>query len=253
MKRFGIGRAVIFIIVGVVFLGIFVYHKMPYWKDPIDFYNMDWDDIGSRDHVKLDIKYALGDAVSITTKRTKNGAVVSSSETSRVYFVPTFKEVDGYIYFDKFFFVEVPNADFNTFEKMTDETIEWWFKTTDAEKTGGTHYLVDGITEKMKAQESKYAMDYAKEFINELYDSEILNKNIDDCVFYDYKISVESNVSSTAMLIIGGIFVLIGGIMIIVISTVGKSREKKEAEAMAAANSAANVSYGAGTYSNGGA
>ena len=240
-------RLGLFGIVGLVFLGLGLYKLIPTWKEPVDLFNMELSELNNRDHVKFEVEYVLGCAVSVETQTTRNGSVVKKEETSRIYIIPELIVADdGYVDIGNYYLVEVGKKDFAKMENLYNRFWDWYdydyekygwlYSETDYNDivygSGSANFLVDGVLAKTEAKERSYAKDALLTMGDD-------NESIDQYLLADLKIDATAN-GGTPFAIMGAIFAVIGVVGILLVL----KKSKQEAE-NAYGNTAANGAYGA--------
>ena len=150
----------------VAFMGVREYFWLS--KEAIDLNDpeVDWSELKAGDHVEMDITYLFDPFVITTSKK--------GVETMRTYAMPRIESIDsnGYWSITDYIGVHVNNTDlFASYDKLCDETIDWWTD-DDAIEYNPTTIHIDGVVREMDS-ESK---DYFRQYLSEMeYDDDFIN------------------------------------------------------------------------------
>lgn len=190
----------------VAFMGIresFALSKTPINLNDPDF---DWSELKAGDHVEMDIQY-LFDPFVITTSD-------KNVETMRTYAMPRIVSIDSDGYWSIVDYIGIHVNDqslFSTYDKLCDETIDWW---TDDEaiEYNPTTVHIDGIVREM----DKESKGFFREYLSDMeYEDDFIDNSM--CAYAVYP------AQNANWLVIGiGVVGMLAGIGIIVFKIVKK-------------------------------
>ena len=134
----------------VAFMGVREYFWLS--KEAIDLNNpdVDWSELKAGDHVEMDITYLFDPFVITTSKK--------GVETMRTFAMPRLESIDsnGYWSITDYIGVHVNNTDlFASYDKLCDETIDWWTD-DDAIEYNPTTIHIDGVVREMDSESKAY-------------------------------------------------------------------------------------------------
>ncbi|MCR4625133.1 MAG: hypothetical protein K5795_04070 [Lachnospiraceae bacterium] len=209
----------IILVVGIVLMFIAGPNAISFLKSPKELKEISdfdiADSIKKGDHVIIDVKATLGNAVSYVTYDKKTGK--TSSEDNRYYILP-FGNEEGSI----FLTVKVPNKDFKGFEAAED------FFYNPSEDFTETFVTVEGVVRDLTSEENNYVKEFGEEF------DSYMGTNIS---YYLSSLCVDTkNKTATIVMAIGGVVMALVGILLFVLGLKQGSVQKANRQALVNAN-----------------
>lgn len=168
-------------------------------KAPIDLYDpyLDWANLKNGDHIVMDIDFLAGQYMYTEE---------DGKEISRGYLLPElYADDEGYINIGYCVGVVAGQDAFTNFEKLQDESYDWWENEDAPWPTNVIH--VDGYLRKMDSQERKFAIETLEEYGFDQADDRVIPFMI---------MQSQSNLAYIGMTALGLIIALVGGIFVVV-------------------------------------
>lgn len=214
----------VIVVIGIVLAFIVGADAISFLKSPKEIkeiYDFDTaDSLKDGDHVIIDVKATLGNAVSYVTYDKKTGK--TSSENNRYYLVPFLDDENSI-----FLTIKVSNKDFKGFEAAEDFFYNYFFYNSDEDFTE-TFITVEGVVKKLDSEEKKYVNEFCDEF------DSYMGTNISD---YCSSLYVDTkNKPVTISMALGGIILAIVGIILFVFGLKQGSVQKANRQALVNAN-----------------
>ena len=210
-----------FIVIGIVLIILSAKDLINSFKEPAYLFDQKTEAITEGAYLQEDIYAALDYFMYEETSRKKFGVELSSSISSYYYIVPVLTEDAGELYMA----VEIPAEDEAEMVSVCDDTYNYLIGELSDAEFGSNSYHVIGNIRNMKQEELDFMVEWFQqtEFLGTTDTNEIMN--------YIYPVMLEKYNGTVAriMVILGIVFVLIGGICLKIYFNT--RRKQKEAAA----------------------
>lgn len=136
-------------------------------KDPIDMATVDWSTLKKGDHVTCTINVVWDCLYTETTEESTYGITTDEYESARAYVIPDlyYNSQAGYYDIDSFICVKLYHPEeYDIFEKILNETNEWYFDETGTVELGRTTYTMEGVIVEMDREEKDFMTEYLVEY-----------------------------------------------------------------------------------------
>jgi hypothetical protein len=194
-----------------------------------DLYSIDWSTLHGSQHVVVDLDFLMDPYMLYE----KDGVV-----TSQFYTIPDLYQADdGRLYMGGFMGVAVTKENFAQYDKLVDQSWEWWNDETGTVAFTSEPIHIDGYIRKMSANDKKYMREY-------LQDMGYTSSEIDQLIV---PYVLMNNASSNVGFIFGGLLLLVLGGVLGAFAVMRTIKDKKAQETSFSVGSMGG-NYG-GTYS----
>ena len=181
-------------------------------KPAVDLYSIDWNDLHGSQHVVVDLDFLMDPYMLYE----KDGTV-----TSQFYTIPDlYQGEDGRLYMGGFMGVAVTKENFSKYDKLVDQSWEWWTDETGTVAFTSEPIHIDGYIRKMSANDKKYMRQY-------LQDMGYTSSEIDQLIV---PYVLMNNASSNLGFIFGGLIVLVLGGVFTALAVMRPLKDKKAQE-----------------------
>ena len=187
-------------------------------KEPVDIYQLYPEEILPGLHVQTDIDMIWDYLYTETTTHTTYGIKTSEEESARGYVIPLcYVDDDGYVQVDKFMGMKISRkADYDTLEKIMDDTYAWWFE--DDDSVDYTVYPIEGKIVKMGSDEKELMEEYLTDYLG-------LSQSEAEEYMHPYMLVPIYPKTDGVMLIVGAIIAVVG-LLIIILCAVQANKMK---------------------------
>ena len=195
-----------------------------------DLYSIDWSTLHGSQHVVVDLDFLMDPYMLYE----KDGTV-----TSQFYTIPDLYQADdGRLYMGGFMGVAVTKENFAKYDKLVDESWEWWNDETGTVAFTTEPIHIDGYIRKMSSNDKKYMREY-------LQDMGYSSSEIDELIV---PYVLMNNSSSNLGFIFGGLILMVFGCVLGAFAVMRTIKDKKAQETAFAGSGFASNYTGNGGY-----